>query len=218
MIDLTEIFCSIQGESAKAGLPCIFIRFAGCNLRCSYCDTTDSYTKRFSLENTEILQRIKKYDPLKIVEITGGEPLIQKDVYQLLPLLNVAGYEVLLETNGSVSLAEVPGYVTKIVDVKCPGSKEQDSFLLSNIMYLNPADELKFVLTDEEDYLFARKFLQDNELPVMNIHFSPVERFLAPRTLANWIIRDRLPVRLQLQIHRYIWGDEPEGDLILRNN
>jgi 7-carboxy-7-deazaguanine synthase len=213
MIDLSEIFLSIQGESTRAGLPCIFIRFAGCNLRCSYCDTQYSYEKSFSLPPDKIVKEITRFQPVRLVEITGGEPLLQEGIYQLFHLIHREGYSILLETNGSLLLAEVPEFVVKIVDIKCPGSLQASSFLQDNIQYLTPRDELKFVLSDHEDYHFAKKILQDNQLPEMPILFSPVTSRLNPDLLADWIIKDRLPVRLQLQLHKYIWPpDQPEGE------
>jgi|SRR5690554_3131907 len=213
MIDLSEIFFSIQGESTRAGLPCIFIRTAGCNLRCSYCDTCYSYEKSFSLSSIEIINEIERFLPVKLVEITGGEPLLQEEIYLLINLLNSKRYNVLLETNGSVSLANIPKYVIKIVDVKCPGSMQAGSFLLDNIKYLTPRDELKFVISHQEDYLFAKAFLQNYRLPEIPILFSPVKSRLNPDRLANWILKDRLSVRMQLQLHKYIWPpDRTEGE------
>lgn len=204
MIDLSEIFLSIQGESTFTGLPCIFIRFAGCNLRCSFCDTTYSYRKSYSLTINEILQKTAEFEPVKLVEITGGEPLLQSEIYPLFELLNANCYRILLETNGSVNLAKVPQYVTKIVDVKCPGSKHEDSFLIRNLQYLNPHDQLKFVLTDYEDFCFAKSFLDKHSITAVNVLFSPVGEKLPPKTLAEWILKERLSVRLQLQMHKVL--------------
>jgi 7-carboxy-7-deazaguanine synthase len=211
MIDLREIFLSIQGESTYSGLPCIFIRLAGCNLRCSYCDTVYSYEKSLSLDSAGILQKISKYEPVKLVEITGGEPLLQNQVYSLIASLYTKGYRILLETNGSLSLEKTPGYVKKIVDVKCPGSSEQNSFLLSNLQYLKRDDELKFVLTDYDDYCFAKEFIKTHQITNIPVHFSPVTTTLSPERLAEWILKDRLAVRLHLQIHKLIWGSKEEG-------
>ncbi|MBW6515108.1 MAG: radical SAM protein [Candidatus Cloacimonetes bacterium] len=208
MIDLSEIFCSIQGESTFAGLPCIFIRLAGCNLRCSYCDTFYSYEKAFSLSTEDIVEKISEFRPINLVEITGGEPLLQTEIYRLFDLLNKQGYKILLETNGSISLEKVPFFVTKIVDVKCPGSGCKDPFLLTNIQFLTLQDELKFVLSNYEDYIFAKEFLAENSISNLPILFSPVPDRLQPHLLANWILKDRLPVRLQLQLHKYIWHGE----------
>ena len=210
MIDLVEIFCSIQGESTYAGLPTIFIRLAGCNLRCSYCDTTYSYEKKYALSPSNIVSQIKKYAPVNLVEITGGEPLLQEKVYELFALLNGESYIILLETNGSLSLEKVPEYVHKVVDVKCPGSKETESFLLSNLQYLKPGDEIKFVLTGLEDYSYAKRFIAKNDCAEYQILFSPVRESLEPALLAKWILHDKLPVRLQLQLHKYIWSNGSE--------
>ncbi|MDA3812645.1 MAG: radical SAM protein, partial [Candidatus Cloacimonetes bacterium] len=160
MLNISEIFYSIQGESTYAGLPCIFIRLAGCNLRCEYCDTTYSYESEINLSIEDILTKVKEYDPLKLIEITGGEPLLQPDVYQLFDLLHENEYKILLETNGSISMENVPDHVIKIVDVKCPGSGEENSFLLENLEFIDQEkNEIKFVLSDNFDYNWAKDFV-----------------------------------------------------------
>jgi 7-carboxy-7-deazaguanine synthase len=204
MLNLTEIFYSLQGESSYAGIPCIFIRLAGCNLRCKYCDTTYSYNTSYTLEIPEILQEVQKYEPVKLVELTGGEPLLQQEIYTLMVDLQKAEYTVLLETNGSVSLAKVPEYVIKIVDVKCPSSGFPDSFVLSNIDFLTCKDELKFVISDERDYKWAKKFLQANNLKHHNILFSCVADSMNPNELAELILKDKLNVKLQIQLHKIL--------------
>ena len=213
MIDLVEIFCSIQGESTQAGLPMIFIRLAGCNLRCSYCDTTYSYKKKISLSSADIVSDIKRYEPFKLVEITGGEPLLQEEVYELFSLLDELGYKIFLETNGSIPLAKVPTFVHKIVDIKCPGSKEQGTFIISNLQYLTLEDEIKFVLTGHDDYAYAREFINKYDCLRYTILFSPVRESLDPALLASWILRDRIPARLQLQLHKYIWKNGNEESI-----
>ena len=212
MLDICEIFSSIQGESTYQGLPCIFIRFSRCNLRCSYCDTTYSFESGKLFTVNEVIRYLKReFDSIKLVEITGGEPLLQKELIPLIETLHYEGYKVLLETNGSLSLQDIPDYVVKIVDVKCPGSGEVDSFRIDNLSYLNEKDELKFVLTDYKDYLFAKEFITKHQINTPIIHFSPVLTSLSPATLAEWILKDRLNVRLHLQLHKFIWSLDTRG-------
>ncbi len=212
MLNISEIFCSIQGESTYAGLPCIFIRLAGCNLRCDYCDTTYSYESDISLSIDDIFTKIKEFDPIKLVEITGGEPLLQPEVYQLFELLHKDGYTILLETNGSISLKEIPEYIIKIVDVKCPGSGEENSFLLENLEFINQvSDEIKFVLSNNFDYNWAKDFIMKYQLNEYEILFSPVADKLNSQDLAKWITEDRLSVRMQLQLHKIIWDKDKRG-------
>jgi len=155
-MDLIEIFFSIQGESTFAGLPCIFIRLAKCNLRCTYCDSTYTFETKFQLEISQIIKKLKEYSPIKLVEITGGEPLLQDKVYELFDELNRENYQILLETNGSISLDKVPKYVHKIVDIKTPGSGYPNSFDKNNFTFLDKdKDEIKFVITSREDYKFS---------------------------------------------------------------
>jgi 7-carboxy-7-deazaguanine synthase len=212
MLKLAEIFCSLQGESSYAGLPCIFIRLAGCNLRCSYCDTKYAYSVKFQMNSDEILQKIQQYEPVKLVEITGGEPLAQVEVYHLIQKLHSQNYKILLETNGSLPLKQVPKYVKKIVDIKCPSSNEADSFKKENLQFLQKdSDEIKFVLSGREDYEFARRKISEYELVGYEILFSSVFEELQPAKLAKWITEDKLPVRLQLQLHKYIWSPDKKG-------
>ncbi|MCF7858391.1 MAG: radical SAM protein [Candidatus Cloacimonetes bacterium] len=209
---VSEIFCSIQGESSYTGLPCIFIRLSGCNLRCNYCDTKYSYEsgEKFSINN--IITKIKQYDPVKLVEITGGEPLLQSEVYELMSQLDANGYFVLLETNGSQSLKDVPHHVVKIIDVKCPDSGEGKSFLLSNLNFINKAkDETKFVLSSYFDYNWAKNFIFLNGLKNYKILFSAVSDRLDLQDLAKWITEDKLPVRMQIQLHKIIWDKDKKG-------
>jgi len=212
MLNISEIFCSIQGESTYTGLPCIFIRLAGCNLRCNYCDTTYSYESDITLSSGEIISKVKDYEPIKLVEITGGEPLLQDEIHELFELLNKNGYTMLLETNGSISLENIPEDVVKIVDVKCPGSGEENSFLLENLEFINKTkDELKFVLIDNYDYNWAKDFIIKYKLEDYKILFSPVTEKLDPQELVKWIIDDKLDVRMQMQLHKIIWDKEQRG-------
>jgi len=212
MLKLAEIFYSIQGESTYAGLPCIFIRLAGCNLRCNYCDTKYSYDTKFEKSIEEIILEIQKYDPVKLVELTGGEPLLQDEVYPLFERLNEEGYQILLETNGSISLAEVPENIIKIVDIKTPGSGFQECFMSENLNLINPEkDEIKFVISDRNDYDWSKKILNKYNLENLKIIFSAVSEKLNPRKLTEWIIEDKLNVRMQLQLHKYIWHKDARG-------
>lgn len=208
---ITEIFYSLQGESTFAGLPCIFIRTAGCNLRCHYCDTTYSHQEGYSLTIHQILREIQKYDPVKLVEVTGGEPLLQEEVYELFAALNTRDYQILLETNGSLPLNKVPDFVVKIVDVKTPGSGYEDSFLIENLKLIRNKDQLKFVVSDRNDYNWVKAFITEHQLQNQALLLSPVLGSLAPLQLAEWIIRDKLPVRMQLQLHKYIWDKDKRG-------
>lgn len=207
---VSEIFLSIQGESTYAGLPCIFIRLAGCNLKCKWCDTAyaqvSEQSEDFSIKR--IIDEAKKFK-CKLIEITGGEPLLQKETPMLLDTLLKLGYEALLETNGSINLEPVPSNVIKIVDVKCPSSGHDGSFLMENIEFITPKDEIKFVIADKKDYEFARDFLEtcirDKTTKIL---FAPVHPGISAQELAEWILADGLKVRLQLQMHKYIWGEE----------
>ncbi|MDH7514290.1 MAG: radical SAM protein [Bacteroidota bacterium] len=210
-----EIFYSIQGEASRAGLPCAFIRLQGCSLRCSWCDTPfawDKNAKVESLEIEEILSRISSYR-CRFVEVTGGEPLEQETCIPLLTRLCDEGYTTALETGGHVDIRNVDPRVIVILDVKCPGSGMEKRNLLSNLEYVKPSDEIKFVLKDRSDYEWARDFMRDNSIPAIsrNILFAPAFGHLTPRTLAEWILADYLPVRLQLQIHKYIWGQNTKS-------
>lgn len=208
MLVVNEIFKSIQGESSCAGLPCTFIRLTGCNLRCGYCDTTYAFDEGREMSVAAIISEVKRLG-CNLVEVTGGEPLLQGDVYELLRLLLTDEYQVLLETNGSMNLGKVPGGVVKIVDFKTPGSGEGDKNLWKNIDYMNNRDEAKFVLTSREDYLWARARVEEYGLSDrMEVLFSPVIPSLDGRELAQWILDDGLQVRLQLQLHKILWGDE----------
>lgn len=205
---ITEIFYSIQGESTYSGLPCIFIRLAGCNLRCDWCDTEYSLNDHDGSEMSvdAILDHIKQYD-CALVEITGGEPLKQGGTKILASRLIGDGYDVLLETNGTYSLDGL-GKVVKIVDIKCPSSGEGGSFLMDNLKYLTPDDEVKFVMASRADFDFACDFVNTHLTGVVKVIFSPVEGRLTLKDLADWILSSAINVRLQTQLHKVIWGSE----------
>ncbi|MEE8424146.1 MAG: radical SAM protein [Thermodesulfobacteriota bacterium] len=209
MLKISEIFFSIQGESTFSGLPCIFVRLAGCNLRCNYCDTSYSYEEDYSeISIEEVINEIKKFDS-KRVEITGGEPLLQEETALLIDKLLENDYTVLLETNGSIGLDNLDSKVIKIVDIKTPGSGCEGSFRMENIAFLNADDEIKFVLMDRKDFEWAKEMIEKHNLKCKaNILLSPVSGKLDPRDLSEWILQEGLDVRLQLQLHKIIWGDE----------
>ncbi len=209
MLKLSEIYLSIQGESTFTGLPCIFIRLSGCNLRCKYCDTKYSYETKFEKSSKDILKEIQQYKLIKLVEITGGEPLIQSEIYELFLILYDNNYKILLETNGTINLKKVPKYVTKIVDIKCPGSGFENSFLMENLKHISlQEDEIKFVILDRQDYDWAKVFIKKHDLQKYIILFSPILEKLEPQKLAKWITNDKLQVRMQLQMHKYIWKSD----------
>ena len=211
-LKIAELFYSIQGESSFAGYPCFFIRLADCNLRCNYCDTRYAYEEDHPLFNiSQILQELQKY-PGAIVEVTGGEPLLQKGVYSLLQKLLGTGRTVLLETNGSFSLADVPKDVIKILDMKCPGSGMHEHMDFNNFDFLTPMDEIKFALSSRDDYIWAVQLVSQYDLNNRGtVTFSPVTSNLEPATLADWILKDHLPVRLRLQLHTIIWPGKTKG-------
>jgi 7-carboxy-7-deazaguanine synthase len=212
IMNINEIFYSIQGETSRAGFPSVFIRMAGCNLECSYCDTVYARHKSSGKEMSinDIIKEAKIYKNIDHVTITGGEPLLQKDSINLMNELIVKGYTVQLETNGSISLKDVPYKVRKIVDVKTPSSGHVTSFIFENLKYLNNSDELKFVILDTDDYKFSVEFIKNN-IPDIKIviNFSPVFGKIPGDRLAELILIDRLPVRLNLQLHKLLW---PEGE------
>lgn len=210
---VNEIFHSIQGESTLAGWPCVFVRLTGCNLRCNYCDTRYAWEEGRLLDSREILRQIRQFG-CSLVEITGGEPLIQQDTPAMIVELLDCGYRVLIETNGSRDISRVDSRCVRIVDFKCPSSGETDSIDLENIGRLNEHDELKLVVADWNDYLFAKDItrqVQKLSFPDLTIHFSPVFGRLESRELARWILRDGLRVRLNVQLHKYIWGPCQRG-------
>ena len=206
---ISEIFYSVQGESSFVGLPCIFIRFVGCHLRCGYCDTEYAFHGGKSYLEEEVLDEIKRWD-CQLVEITGGEPLLHKEAFTLMTKLSDMGYTVLLETSGSLSIEKVDHRVHTIMDIKCPGSQEGGSFLMDNFRWLKSSDEVKFVISDRNDYEWAREFLDQQKI-TSPILFSPNFEVLSLKNLAEWILQDHLPVRLQMQMHKYIWDPDVRG-------
>jgi 7-carboxy-7-deazaguanine synthase len=212
MLTINEIFHSIQGESTHAGRPCVFVRLTACDLRCSWCDTPYAFHEGRKMTVDEVVAGVDAFG-CPMVEITGGEPLLQPDVYPLMQRLLDGGHTVMLETGGHRSIAKVPPAVVRIVDVKCPGSGEADKNDWSNLDLLTPIDEVKFVIKDRLDYGFARDVIARHTLPgrCAAVLMSPVHGVLPPRDLAEWILEDRLPVRLQLQAHKYIWSPETRG-------
>ncbi len=208
---VNEIYRSIQGESSYVGLPCVFVRLTYCNLRCSYCDTEYAFYEGKDYSVEQILQEVQSFD-CPLVEITGGEPLLQEEVYPLMDGLVARHYTVLLETGGSVAVDRVNSKVIRILDLKCPGSGESHRNLYSNLSQLRSRDEVKFVIGDREDYLWAKKTLEDHRLAdCCTVLFSPVFGKLLPRQLAQWLLEDNLRVRLQIQMHKYVWDPESRG-------
>ena len=212
MLTVNEIFHSIQGESSHAGRPCVFVRLTGCNLRCAWCDTAYAFDEGRSISVDEVVGAVEAYD-CPLVEITGGEPLLQPDVYPLMNRLLGAGKTVLLETGGQIDISDVPAAVVKVVDVKCPGSGEAGRNAWGNLERLAGHDEVKFVIRDRADYEFARDVLRRHGLErrCAAVLLSPVHRVMDPRELAAWSLADRLPVRVQVQLHKYVWGDDARG-------
>jgi 7-carboxy-7-deazaguanine synthase len=212
MLTVNEIFHSIQGESSHAGRPCVFVRLTACDLRCSWCDTPYAFHEGRRMSVEEVAGKVAEYG-CDVVEITGGEPLLQKDVYPLMRRLLDDGRTVMLETGGHLSVDEVPDGVVRVIDVKCPGSGESESVHWANLDRLRPADEVKFVIGDRADYEFARDVVAGRRLAgrCAAVLFSPVHGVQDARQLAEWILADRLPVRLQLQVHKYIWGPHTRG-------
>jgi 7-carboxy-7-deazaguanine synthase len=209
---VTEIFKSIQGESAFAGLPCVFIRLTGCNLRCHWCDTAYAFYGGQKMTPEEVMGQVRPMGG-KLVEVTGGEPLLHKEIYTLTEMLLAEGHRVLVETSGERFIGDLAPDVVKIMDVKCPGSGESDKFCFANLEVLDRKDQAKFVILDEADYRYACDFLAKHSLArrVDEIIFSPVFGQLPPRQLAEWILRDGLEVRMGLQIHKFIWDPEAHG-------
>jgi 7-carboxy-7-deazaguanine synthase len=225
-MQITEIYRSIQGESSFAGLPCTFVRLTACNLRCTWCDSEYTFTGGKKMSPVEVEQEVIKLAQSGLVEFTGGEPMLQeKELMPLMERLLAQGYTLLLETSGERPLERVPKEVHKIVDVKCPGSGEGGSFRESNLATLTKNDEIKFVLADRADYEFARNFIRQHDLHtrVRDVIFSPAfsktpdsirdssNCLLDPRQLAEWILADKLNVRLGLQIHKFIWEPATKG-------
>jgi 7-carboxy-7-deazaguanine synthase len=213
LLKVNEIFYSIQGESSYAGRPCVFVRLTGCNLRCSYCDTRYAYEEGEDLEIGEIINRITSHR-CRLVEITGGEPLMQKDTPLLIQRLLDLGLDVLLETNGSMDISVIDNRCVKILDIKCPSSGEAKKNDLENLKRLQPKDEIKFAIGSREDYDYAKNILSSINSAKGNIKpplFSPVYEIMNPELLAQWILADHLDVRMQIQLHKVIWGSETMG-------
>ena len=212
MLTINEIFYSVQGESSFAGQPCVFVRLTACDLRCSWCDTEYAFYEGRKQALDDVFDAVASYD-CPLVEVTGGEPLLQEDVYPLMQGLLDRGKKVLLETGGHRDTSRVPGEVVTILDVKCPGSGESGRNDWSNLERLRPHDEVKFVIKDRADYDWAHDVLERHGLRqrAAAIHFSPVHGVLDPKTLSEWVLADRLPVRVQLQIHKYIWSPTTRG-------
>lgn len=206
-----EIFASIQGESSFAGLPCVFVRMTGCNLRCVYCDTAYAYEEGTERSEDEVAAVVRSFG-IRLVELTGGEPLLQSGSLSLAARLLDEGFSVLIETNGSVSIGGVDPRAIVIMDIKTPKSGMFDRMDLANLGRLKPRDEVKFVVADREDYEWTREFLREHRLAEKcAVLLAPAFGTLRPRDLAQWIVADRLPVRLNLQLHKYIFGPEERG-------
>jgi 7-carboxy-7-deazaguanine synthase len=212
MLTVNEIFHSIQGESTRAGERCVFVRLTACDLRCSWCDTPYAFHEGRKMAIEEVLAEVDRFD-CPTVEVTGGEPLLQKEAPELMSALLARGRTVLVETGGHISLDRVPPGVIRIMDIKCPGSGEAHQMDWTNIDRLQVADEVKFVIADRGDYEFARDAVARHDLAgrVTAVLFSPVHGVLDARTLAEWVLAERLPVRVQLQVHKYIWRPDTRG-------
>ena len=211
-LDICEIFYSLQGESTFTGLPCIFIRLSGCNLDCSWCDTGYANHEFQTMSFDHILQQIASHK-CSLVEITGGEPLLQKNTASLISCLVEKGYRVLLETNGSKSIKNIHPDCIKIIDIKCPSSSESNSFLFENLKFLTEQDELKFVIAQRHDYEFAKSIIKNNlaKISLEKIHLSPVFGQIKPERIAEWLLEDNLNARLSLQQHKIIWDPDKRG-------
>ena len=212
MLTINEIFYSIQGESTFAGRPCVFVRLTACDLRCSWCDTPYAFHEGRKLSLDDVLAEVVQVD-CPLVEVTGGEPLLQEEVYPLMQGLLDRGRTVLLETGGHRSTARVPEGVVTILDVKCPGSGESDHNDWSNLDRLRPHDEVKFVVGDRADYEYAREVIRRHGLDrrAAAVQLSPVHGVLEPRLLSEWVLADNLAARVQLQLHKYIWDPSTRG-------
>lgn len=211
MLEINEIFHSIQGESTAAGRPCVFVRLTGCNLRCVWCDTAYAFHEGTKMPVDEVVRAVERFD-CPLVEITGGEPLLQPDVVPLMRRLLDGGHTVMIETGGSLPIENVPEGVRRIVDFKCPGSGMEERNRWANLRHLVPGDELKFVVAHRDDYLWAARQISARKLAdLCPVLLSPVHGELDPRELAEWVLADRLPVRVQLQVHKYIWPGVARG-------
>lgn len=210
-LKINEIFYSIQGESSLMGVPCIFVRLTYCNLRCTYCDTEYAFYEGSDMLIDDIITKVESYN-CKLVEITGGEPLVQDNVHILMKKLCDKGYEVMLETGGSLTIKDVDKRIKIIMDLKTPSSGMMDKNLYDNINYLKPADEVKFVIGDREDYEWSKEIIDKYKLnEKVTVLMSPVFDKVQNIDLTTWILRDRLNVRFQVQLHKYIWSPEMRG-------
>jgi len=210
MLTVSEIYKTIQGESTYAGLPCVMVRLTGCNLRCVWCDSTHAFYSGKNMTREEVVRQVSEFK-IPLVEITGGEPLLQADVYPLMEDLIGKNFTVLLETSGSVSIENVPRKVVKIMDLKCPGSGENEKNHFDNLRGLADWDEVKFVISDRTDYEWSRDTVQSYAIPPRQVLFSPVFDRISLRSLADWILADNLGVRLQTQLHKHIWDKNAVG-------
>jgi len=211
LLSVNEIFYSIQGESTFSGMPCVFIRLSGCNLRCHYCDTAYAYSKGRSMSVNQIIEQVSVYE-CPLVEITGGEPLLQKKTPRLAERLTALGYRVLVETNGTQNIDPLKDHAVCIMDIKCPGSGEHEKTDWSNIQKLHEHDQVKFVIGSRVDYEWAKEIVRKYRLQEkVEILFSPARPSMTNRELAELILQDRLHVRLQVQLHKWIWPHETEG-------
>ncbi len=205
---ITEIFYSLQGETRAIGLPTVFVRLTGCPLRCGYCDTEYAFTGGQKMEIADIVEQVAAYNP-RYVTVTGGEPLAQQTCHQLLTELCDLGVEVSLETSGAMDISQVDPRVVKVMDLKTPASKEESKNLYTNIDLLSRNDQIKFVICNQDDYQWSKQKLDEYDLVTRcEVLFSPIHGDLEPSQLADWIIEDNLPVRMQVQLHKYLWGDE----------
>ena len=208
-LKITEIFYSLQGEARDVGLPTVFVRLTGCPLRCDYCDTAYAFTGGEWMDVAAVIEEVKQYDTSHVT-VTGGEPLAQKSCIELLHQLCDLDYDVTLETSGAVLVDDVDERVIKVLDVKTPGSNEDSKNRLENFALLDANDQIKFVICDEDDYNWSKQFIQEHQLEdKCEILFSPSHGQLDAVTLADWVLRDQLNVRFQIQLHKYLWGDRP---------
>jgi 7-carboxy-7-deazaguanine synthase len=210
MLRVTEIFHSIQGESSHAGRPCAFVRLTGCNLRCRWCDSEYTFSGGEQMSIDDVVGQVKSYG-CNLVEVTGGEPLAQKESLELIRRLCDEGFEVLIETSGSIDIAPVDKRATIILDIKCPGSEEAEKNRWENLQHLKPNDEIKFVIADRADYDWSRKVIEQRDLRRWTLLLSPVWGEMDLKSLAEWMLADRVPARLQTQLHKHIWGAEARG-------
>ena len=207
-VSINEIFYSIQGEAKNTGKPTVFIRTAGCPFRCSYCDTDYAFTEGKQKKISEVIKYVKKFDT-KYITVTGGEPLAQKNIRHLLELLIINSYNISLETSGLIDISDVPKDIEIVMDIKTPSSNEESKNIKKNLSIIKKTDVIKFVIGDKNDYEWSKEILSENNLVnFSNIYFSPVHDLLKPKDIAKWILDDNLKVTLQLQIHKYIWGNE----------